>query len=69
VVDIGARQVEIVQLVPIYDSERILLADGGDIAAFLSAFPRHALMDHYVDRLSKLSMPKTVQATAAALGS
>jgi len=45
VLDIGVRQVEIVQLVPIYDSERILLADGGDIAAFLNAFPRHELMD------------------------
>jgi len=45
VVDVGERQVEIVQLVPLFEQERAWLASGGELRALLRAFPGSALMD------------------------
>jgi hypothetical protein len=45
VVDVGVRRVEIVQLVPLYESERAWLAAGGELREFLQAVPSPALMD------------------------
>jgi hypothetical protein len=45
VVDLGIRQVEIVQLVPLYEEERARLRDGGELQMFLNACPGTTLMD------------------------
>lgn len=45
VVDLGARRVEVVQLVPLYELEREWLAAGGELRELLQAFPGSALMD------------------------
>ena len=45
VVDVGVRRVEVVQLVPLYESERAWLAADGELRALLRAFPGIALMD------------------------
>ena len=44
-VDQGFRQVAIRQLVPLYESERAWLLDGGDDSAFLGRFSPSQLMD------------------------
>jgi hypothetical protein len=44
-VDLGIRQVEVVQLVPLYEEERVWLAAGGKLRALLQGYPRSALMD------------------------
>jgi hypothetical protein len=45
VVDLGIRQVEIAQLVPLYEEERQWLSAGGDLTRFLEACPGTALLD------------------------
>src|SRR5690242_20282270 len=45
VVDLGVRQVEIVQLVPLYEEERAWLSGGGDLQRFLNAYPGSALLN------------------------
>jgi len=45
VVDLGFREVHIMQLVPLYESERAWLAGGGDVKALLNAYPPSAFMD------------------------
>jgi hypothetical protein len=45
VVDTGTHRVENMQLVPLYEPERRLLAGGGDVDAFLNTLPRGAFMD------------------------
>ncbi len=45
VVDLGVRRVEIIQLVPLYDEERLWLKNGGDLQAFLHAYPDSGIMD------------------------
>jgi hypothetical protein len=45
IVDLGARRVEITQLVPLYEQERAWLNDGGDLRTLLQAYPGSALMD------------------------
>jgi len=44
-VDIGTKPVEIVQLVPLYESERAWLMAGGHLKTFLDAYPPSAFMD------------------------
>lgn len=44
-VDLGVRVVEIVQLVPIYEQERVWLAGGGDLKVLLTAGPKDWIMD------------------------
>jgi hypothetical protein len=44
-VDLGVRQIELVQLVPLHDQERAWLSAGGDLRGFLDAFPAAALMN------------------------
>jgi hypothetical protein len=44
-VDLGARQVEIIQLVPLYEQERAWLNGGGDLQRFLDSFPGSALLN------------------------
>jgi hypothetical protein len=45
VVDLGVRQVELAQLVPLYERERAWLSAGGDLRALLKAYPGSALMN------------------------
>ena len=45
VVDLGVRQVEIVELVPLYEAERAWLSAGGDLQELLAAYPGSTLMD------------------------
>jgi hypothetical protein len=45
VVDLGIRQVGLVQLVPLYEQEREWLNAGGEPNRFLKAYPGTALMD------------------------
>src|SRR5262245_7869366 len=45
VVDLQVRQVEIVQLVPLYEEERVWLSAGGELSRLLQAFPGSMLMD------------------------
>jgi hypothetical protein len=45
VVDIGTGPVEIVQLVPVYESERAWLMAGGPTKTFLNAYHRSEFMD------------------------
>lgn len=45
VVDLGTRQVEIVQLIPLHEDERIWLNDGGDVNLFLTRCPPTIAMD------------------------
>jgi hypothetical protein len=45
VVNLGARRVEITQLVPLYEPERAWLNDGGGLELLLRAYPGSALMD------------------------
>jgi hypothetical protein len=44
VIDLGFRQVEIAQLVPLYEQERAWLSGGGDLQALLKAYPHPAFM-------------------------
>jgi hypothetical protein len=44
-VDLGMRQVELAQLVPLYEQERAWLSAGGDLREFLGAYPGSALMN------------------------
>jgi hypothetical protein len=44
-VDLGVRQVELVQLVPLYEQERAWLSAGGDLQMFLKACPGSASMN------------------------
>ena len=45
VVDLGIRQVELVELVPLYEEERAWLNAGGDVKMFLSDCPKSLAMD------------------------
>jgi hypothetical protein len=45
VIDLGVRQVELAQLVPIYEEERAWLKAGGDLQTFLKAYAGAASMD------------------------
>jgi len=45
VVDLGVRQVELAQLVPLYERERAWLSAGGDLRALLEAYPGSASMN------------------------
>jgi hypothetical protein len=45
VVDLGVRQVELAQLVPLYERERVWLSAGGDLRALLEAYPGSELMN------------------------
>jgi hypothetical protein len=45
VVDLGIRRVELVQLVPLYETERAWLSAGGDLQAFLRAYPGRASLN------------------------
>jgi hypothetical protein len=45
VVDLGVRQVELVQLLPLYEQERAWLRAGGDLEAFLRVYPGSGLLN------------------------
>jgi hypothetical protein len=45
VVDLGVRQVELAQLVPLYEQERAWLSAGGNLQVLLKAYPGSALMN------------------------
>ena len=45
VVDLGIRKVELVELIPLYEEERVWLNAGGDITMFLRDCPRSLSMD------------------------
>jgi hypothetical protein len=45
VVVLGIRQVELVELVPLYEEERAWLSAGGDVKMFLSDCPKSLAMD------------------------
>jgi hypothetical protein len=42
---LGTRQVELVELVPLYEEERAWLSAGGDVPKFLSDCPKSLAMD------------------------
>jgi hypothetical protein len=44
-VDLGVRQVEIMQLVPLHERERAWLSGGGDLKSLLRAYPGSAVMN------------------------
>lgn len=44
-VDIGIRQVELVQLIPLYEQERSWLFDGGDLERFLNQYGPSEIMN------------------------
>ena len=44
-VDLGIREVEIVELVPLYEEERLWLLGGGTPHTFLQAYPYSAFLD------------------------
>src|SRR5262249_35637865 len=44
-VDLGTRQGELAQLVPLHEQERVWLGGGGDLQVFLKAFPGSSLMN------------------------
>lgn len=44
-VDLGIRQVELMQLVPLYEEERVWLRAGGDLQQFLAAHAGDELLD------------------------
>jgi hypothetical protein len=45
VVDLGIRQVELVELVPLYEEERAWVSSGGDVKMFLNDCPSSLSMD------------------------
>ncbi len=45
IINLGERQVEITQLIPIYKSEQHWLADQGDLQTLLAAYPKEELMN------------------------
>lgn len=45
VVDLGTRQVELVELIPLYEEERAWLSAGGDVQLFLRDCPKSLAMD------------------------
>ncbi len=44
-VNLGVRQVELSQLVPLYEEERVWLCAGGELRVFLNAYPGSTLMN------------------------
>src|SRR5262249_34072469 len=52
VVDLGVHQVELVELVPLYEAERVWLNGGADVKMFLSDCPKSLAMDPKRDSLA-----------------